>query len=284
MKTGSKIFITFLCLSFITYFVACTKSSNEKDNAGSSKSKSTTSVVSTEDIQISTTKPTTEAPQAPVQATTAEVATTRAKSSKMIKQYKTKEEVVKLYNDSSNKVKPFSKVATRNYQHLEPLSDFATSGPFADVIEKNFYRGTITKPLVCSTTAQREKHFPLIEQNYTSHLKANMVSSAICTYENGVYSLTIKLKNDPDGTQKYSSSCFSVVSPKIIADNANVSVIKEKNITATCKGCIIKATIDEKTGNMLSMYYKMPTYLAIKVIGTNNTFAFYVEQDWTITW
>ena len=268
------------------FFVACSKTKNSNAEIKSTKESQFSTTVNTEDILSATTTNITTAPEKPVIATTEkQITTTKPTTTKLkVKQYSTPSEIVDLYNSCANKVKPNAKVATRNSQKLVALQKAPTSGPFASIFKENFHKGSSSKPLICNNKKLKIKHFLINNKSYTSKLQANMVSSASCTYKDGKYSILIKLKNDPVGTQDYSSTCLPVVSAKLIADTAKTSIVKEKNITATCKGCILKATIDEKTGDMLTIYYKMPTYITAKIFGTNNDFAFYIEQDWSILW
>ncbi|MEG1820252.1 MAG: hypothetical protein RR012_05280 [Oscillospiraceae bacterium] len=284
MKRNLNITIIMLVSLFASSFVACKNTDSESIKKSTAKDYSITSVKNTNPPKsaTNTTKPKMENP---VLATTQEQPTPAPITRKNeIREYTSIKDIVSLYNSCANKVKPDARIAIRNYQKLEPLADFSSSGLFSSVIEDNFYKGTITDPLICNTSALRKKHFPIVSKDYTSKLTPSMVSYASCTYKDGAYSLVIKLKDDPKGSQEFSSACLSVVTPKIIAENANISVIKEKNITATCKGCILKSRIDAKTGNMIGMYYKMPTYLTINVVASKNSFAFYVEQDWSINW
>jgi|GEM_PF-2692102 len=286
-KTSQNYFLVFT-LTFMLSFVACNKANDNKTELTKNNESQLSSVINTEDILVSTTTTTTKETEKPAIATTAKrTSTTQPKSAttqSSIKQYYSISEIVDLYNTSANKVKPTAKVATRNSQKLVALQKTPTSGPFASIFKEHFHKGSSNKPLACSNKELKSKHFLICNKDYTSKLKADMVSSASCTYKDGKYSIVIKLKDDPAGTQNYSSTCLTVITPKLIADNAKTSIIKEKNITATCKGCILKATIDEKTGNILTLYYKMPTYITAKVFGTNNNFAFYIEQDWSISW
>ncbi|NCC87098.1 MAG: hypothetical protein EOM05_04435 [Clostridia bacterium] len=286
MKRNLQSCFFIFTLIFVLFFTSCSKAKNSNTETNSTKDSGFSSTVNTEDIlSVATTNITTE-PEKPVIATTKKQYTTTkpVATNTKVKQYSTPSEIVDLYNSCANKVKPNAKVATRNSQKLVALQKAPTSGPFASIFEENFHKGSSNEPLVCNSKELKINHFCIRNKSYTSKLQANMVSSASCTYKNGKYSILIKLKNDPVGTQDYSSTCLSVVSAKLIADTAKTSIVKEKNITATCKGCILKATIDEKTGNMLTLYYKMPTYITAKIFGTNNDFAFYIEQDWSILW
>ena len=285
MKRNLQSYFLVFTLIFMLFFASCSKAKNNKEEVKGTKDSLFSSTISTEDILSETTTNITTEPEKLVVATKAQTTTTKAVATNLkVKQYSTPSEIVELYNSCANKVKPNAKVATRNSQKLVALQEAPTSGPLASAFEQYFHKGSSSEPLICNNKELKTRHFLIRGKSYTSKLQANMVSSASCTYKNGKYSIIIKLKNDPVGTQDYSSTCLSVVSAKLIADTAKTSIIKEKNITATCKGCILKATIDEKTGDMLTMYYKMPTYINAKIFGTKNDFAFYIEQDWSILW
>lgn len=275
-------------IAFIFLFISCNKDKNKEST--SSTSRDVSSIQDTEDILSSTTTTaqSTNGSEAAVAATTLAPtlpSETLQESTIYIPiEYNTIKDIVSLYNECANYIKPKSKVATRNYQNIKPLSESNSSGTLSKVIQDNICKASTTEPLKCNTYELKKENFPVSNEDYASKLKPDMVKSASCSYKDGKYNLIIELKDDPNDTQDYSSTCLSVISPKIIAQNANTSLIKEENIKANCKGCIIKASIDEQTLYMTDLYYKMPTYLSAEIAGTNNTFAFYVEQDWTISW
>ncbi len=286
MKTKFQKFLLIFTIIFTILFTACNRTRDNLISTTKAKEGSrTTTVVNTEDIMELPTK-TSADDERPAIATTAKKNTSAQATSppKSVKQSFTLSEIVELYNKSANNIKPHAKIAIRNSQSLVALQDIPDNMPFASAFSKQFNNVSSNKPFVCNNQELIKKHFIINGKNYTSKMTEDIIKSATCTYHKGKYFVEIVIKNDPKGTQKYSSLCLPVLTPKLIADNAKMRIVKEKNIKSTCKDCIIKATIDKKTGNMLSLYYKMPTYVRANILGKIFDFSFYFEQDWSILW
>lgn len=198
------------------------------------------------------------------------------------KVFKLKEDIIEYYNQRANYAKANAKVCKIVNQEVNLLPGCEIVGPFSNKIKEKFNEANSVDNEVYSDRESILKNFPVAGQNYCSALKSSMVELASCYYDKGNYYIELHLKDDPKGTQNYSRTCMNVSDPKFIVDKIKLDLLKEKNIEATCKGCIIKATIDEKTGNITSLYYYMPTYLLVKVLGTYNNFGYYILQNWSI--
>ena len=279
----TKCLFTFT-LIFIFLFSACNKTKNNATTTtASSKKNHPSTSANTEDIMQIPTKTSATQTEKPVIATTAEK-TQKSETNKKIKQNFTLSETVELYNKAVNNVKPNAKTTVRNNQKLTALQKIPEKLPFSAELSKQFNKGSNSTPLVCNSREMIQKHFIIYGKNYSSKLTVDAVEWANCNYKDGKYYVKIKIKNDPKDTQKYSSQCLPVLTPKDICAYANNKLIKEKNIKTTCKNCVIEAVIDEKSGNMQSLNYKMPTYINAKIMGIDYNFSFCFEQDWSIFW
>lgn len=277
MKNYYKILLFTFATFTIISLVGCNRTKNKI------KSDTTEKVTVTKNkVTAITDKNTSQDITKPAVATTENIP--NSKNTESIQNYKMKNEIVYFYNDCVNSIKSKASIAKIVYQEANPVENFTPTGPFTKNANKEFFSKCKLEYPICNNKELFKKYFPVATQTYCSKLHPSMVNRASCYYDRGNYFVEIYLKDDPEGTQDYSSTCMNIISPHFVATNAKISLIKEKNIKASCKGCILKATIDEKTGNVTSLYHYMPTYLCIKAIGTYNTFAFYMIQNWSITY
>lgn len=284
MKSKFTKYLFSFTMVFILLFSACNKTKNSTDKSTKSDTSNRPSTSdSTEDIMQIPTKTSATQTEKPVIATTVK-SSQKPVTSREIKQNFTLSEIVDIYNTAVNNVKPRAKTTVRNNQKLVALQPIPAKLPFAGELSKQFDKGTCNTPFVCNNRELIKKHFIIYNKSYSSKMTHDIVEWASCNYKDGKYYIKIKIKDDPKDTQKYSSKCLPVLTPKDISSYANTSLVKEKNIKTTCKNCIIEAVIDEKSGNMQSLNYKMPTYISAKILGVNYDFSFCFEQDWSIFW
>ncbi len=184
------------------------------------------------------------------------------KSSDSEKTSYTAAEALELYKTAANKVKASGSkaVATRNKEVITTIegeipSMYSTFG---------FKEGTNTEKKTVSGS-KLKSDFCVEGKDYVCNLSASDIKSATVTISGKKKIVNITVKNDTAGTYDKSSKCVSTISVPIG--------------TWTCKGVKLKGEIDEK-GNLVSLYYKMPTY----VTSGSDAFAFSLEQYWTIAW
>lgn len=184
------------------------------------------------------------------------------KSSDSEKTSYTAAEALELYKTAANKVKASGSkaVATRNKEVITTIegeipSMYSTFG---------FKEGTNTEKKTVSGS-KLKSDFCVEGKDYVCNLSASDIKSATVTISGKKKIVNITVKDDSAGTYDKSSKCVSTISVPIG--------------TWTCKGVKLKGEIDEK-GNLVSLYYKMPTY----VTSGSDAFAFSLEQYWTIAW
>ena len=109
------------------------------------------------------------------------------------------EEIVKLYNDSVNRVKGEASSITRNYRHMESLPEYlelpSAIQSIGSAAMDQFVKGT-DEPQSWSSPDDIKTIFPVSGEDYSSHLTADMVKNASCTEDNGAYKVSIELQND----------------------------------------------------------------------------------------
>lgn len=286
MNNKSKFISILATFLILILFVACNSKMSNKQKKQEASERSKTKITVTESkITAITDQNTSSNITKPANATTKKNNQNASVKEKVsLKNYKLKDEIVYFYNSCANKVKSDAKIAKIIYHEATPLQDFKATGPFAKSINNKFFKEDGLVDYNCNNEEMIRKYFPIAEQTYSSKLEPYMVDRASCYYDKGNYFVEIHLKNDPEGTLSYSSTCLTVFSPDYILKNAKIDIVKKENIKSSCKDCILKATIDEKTGNMVSLYYYMQNYLNVKILGTYNTFAFYFIQHWSISY
>ena len=180
----------------------------------------------------------------------------------------TKEEIVDYFNTAINKVKPNAKKVVKNYEKRTV----------------NEVMGDDTEPMVWATKEEIMSQFIVPEQSYSSKLKADWVTSAVCEDKGDTYEITLKLKDHKNPTAGVGvGAVCDVIETHEIAEKA--SFIEE--FSTQYYNCVVKATIDKATGNVIHANYTTPLVMIMRVnlFGTHSgNMGFTFEKDYTITY
>lgn len=269
-------------VSLLFSFAACGKGGNDKKTTTTQDTQSQTADANadltanqgdetdkesgntTENYNNTTTR---RSETSPVTTTKREVTTTRANTTASViapkaKSYNTVSEILDFYKAAANPLKSSSTAeATRTKEVIT-----AISGSIPSMYQTFGFKEGENAEQVKVGSGQKDSmkdRFPVEKQSYVCDLTPDDIESAVCTLKGDVYTVTINVKDDNDGTYNRSKKCVSTI---------NIPIGKW-----TCKGVQIKATIkDEK---LLTLYYNMPTY----VTSLTDAFAFTLEQWWTVT-
>lgn len=171
-------------------------------------------------------------------------------------------EALDLYKKAANKVKASGSTATAT-RTKEVITTISGEIP-SMYASFGFKEGTNTEKKVVSGS-KLKSDFCVEGKDYVCNLSASDIKSATVTKDGNKKIVNITVKDDTPGTYDKSSKCVSTISVPIG--------------TWTCKGVKLKGTIDEK-GRLVALYYSMPTY----VTSGSDSFAFKLEQYWTIKW
>ena len=199
----------------------------------------------------------------------------------------TKEEIVDYFNTAINKVKPNAKKVVKNYEKRTVNEDKtqipgALEGFAEDMIPK--VMGDDTEPMVWATKEEIMSQFIVPEQSYSSKLKADWVTSAVCEDKGDTYEITLKLKDHKNPTAGVGvGAVCDVIETHEIAEKA--SFIEE--FSTQYYNCVVKATIDKATGNVIHANYTTPLVMIMRVnlFGTHSgNMGFTFEKDYTITY
>lgn len=294
VKTGVAIALVGILLFGSGNFLGGLYSKNKQVNADTSAAATTTQAPAT---QAPTTQPTTvpatpetqapattatpaadpSTPAAPSDAPTdAPAASTGAPTSKA--------DILKLFNESANKIKTNATKVVRNYEDLKHNEEYLEM----PALLKSVGSGLISKflkrndtPVEYASNADIIANYPVKGQNYVSNATEADIADATCTDDGTNYNITLKFLEctDPQGTG--CASAFNIITSQEIADGSG-GIVSESSVryydaTITCK-------IDKATGNMVAATYVLPMVLSVKAMGINAAVGMTFEHDYTISY
>ena len=199
----------------------------------------------------------------------------------------TKEEIVELFNTAANKIKKSATKVVKNYEKRTVNNDKtqipgALEGFAKETIPK--VMGDDTEPIVWTTREEIVAEYIVPEQNYVSKLKPEWVTSAVCEDKGDTYEITLRLKDHKNPTAGIGvGAVCDVIETHEVAEKA--SFVEE--FSTQYYNCVVKATIDKATGNVIHTNYTTPLVLIMRVnlFGTHSgTMGFTFEKDYTITY
>lgn len=203
------------------------------------------------------------------------------------------EEIVKLYNDSVNRVKGEASSITRNYRHMESLPEYlelpSAIQSIGSAAMNQFVKGT-DEPQSWSSPDDIKTIFPVSGEDYTSHLTADMVKNASCTDDNGAYKVSIELQNDaitsPQKGEGY-AGVFNTVTASTFSE-INIPTVTFQTVDVNGINGAIECTIDKNSGRVTEITFKNTDvlHLGVKVAISNMNvqFALAVEENYTIAY
>lgn len=203
------------------------------------------------------------------------------------------EKIVKLYNDSVNRVKGEASSITRNYKHMESLPEYlelpSAIQSIGSAAMDQFVKGT-DEPQSWSSPDDIKTIFPVSGEDYSSHLTADMVKNASCTEDNGAYKVSIELQNDaitsPQKGEGY-AGVFNTVTASTFSD-INIPTVTFQTVDVNGINGAIECTIDKNSGRVTEITFKNTDvlHLGVKVAISNMNvqFALAVEENYTIAY
>ncbi len=203
------------------------------------------------------------------------------------------EEIVKLYNDSVNRVKGEASSITRNYRHMESLPEYlelpSAIQSIGSAAMDQFVKGT-DEPQSWSSPDEIKTIFPVSGEDYSSHLTADMVKNASCTEDNEAYKVSIELQNDaitsPQKGEGY-AGVFNTVTASTFSE-INIPTVTFQTVDVNGINGAIECTIDKNSGRVTEITFKNTDvlHLGVKVAISNMNvqFALAVEENYTIAY
>lgn len=230
-----------------------------------------------------TTAPTT---QAPVENNGSEEATTAPQASNG---EKTAAEILKIYNDSANKVKTNATQVVKNYEYRKMNEETlvmpgALKSLASTIIPK--FMGDDLEPQIYDTPELIKEKFIVPGQDYTSMLTEADVVEATCTDNGTEYEIMIRVIDETNPVQgKGVGAGFDVIEMGDMTNNEYGKMIERFD----CKyfNCVLKCKIDKATGNMTWANYTTPLIMdmTVNMFGTHDASCeISFEKDYTITY
>ncbi len=193
-----------------------------------------------------------------------------------------KAEVLKLFNDSANKIKTGASKVTRNYEDLqnvpEELNVPALLKGVANPLLNQFLKKDET-PLEWSG-ADITANYPLKGENVVSKLTEADITDATCTDDGTTYNVTIKIVTATDPTTSGPANALTLISPDDVKNNAKVV----SEFSCDYHDGVIEAKIDKATGNMTWAKYTNPMTLKVKAMGVDAQVGMIFVDDYTIAY
>ena len=205
-----------------------------------------------------------------------------------------KAEIIEYFNKASDKVKTGAKSVTKvheeNYQaediNLGSLGMF--QGAVSGLINDNMGVNEEQSGRTGTTAEDKNAIYPVENETWSSKLTVDDVEEATCTEKNGVYTITITVKEDPLATEYahgtgHHGKAFNIVMPQTIKDNAGPASSLLSSLKVGYKNGKIVVDVDAKTGNIISAKYDFVWLLNIEMFG-GITAHFGIKTDYSIAW
>jgi hypothetical protein len=203
----------------------------------------------------------------------------------------TKEEIIALYNQASNRVKNEAKKITRNFKNTrydtnKSVLPSALESMANPMVEK--YVKDDIEPVDYLTKEEMIENYPAPKQTYSSKLTAADVDEATCVDNGKEYVITLKLASckNPSPGVKVGAACHIMDVNSITSSDAAKSMINK--FDAVYSGCVIKCKIDKATNRVTWANFYTPFVIDadINVVFSNVIATIYMsyERDYTITY
>lgn len=244
---------------------------------------SQTTTPSTTPSTASTTAPTTAPTVAPSENGNEDATTAPSEN----KGAMTTAEIVKLYNDSANKVKTNATKVVKNYEDREFNTETLVvpgvlKGLVNTIVPK--FMGDDTEPIEYVGTDAIKENFIVPGQDYVSAITEADVVEATCTDNGTEYEIMIKVKDETNPVPgKGVGAAFDVIETGDITSSEYASMLEK--FDTNYFNCVLKCKIDKASGNMTWANYMTPLRMDIvaNMMGTHNVSAeISFEKDYNI--
>ncbi len=202
---------------------------------------------------------------------------------------KAKEEIIKYFNESSNRVKTEAVKVVKNFEkrtHNEDKLNLpsAIKGVASSLLESKFT--DVTEPVEYLSREEIIAKYPVPGKEWSSELTSDEVLSAVCVEKGDEYEITITLKPclDPEpgvGTSK-AMDCLNV---PMVRDTAPEFITA---FSAEYYDCVIRCRAEKETGRIIWSSYTTPVLLKLGLdagfVKFDADIGLTFEKDYTITY
>lgn len=224
-------------------------------------------------------------PAAPADSTTAAPAGSKTDNSTPAGAPSSPAEIIKLYNESANKIKTNASKVTRNFEDLQHNSEYTEmpgalqsigTGLISQFLKKN-------ETPVDYTGADIQANFPVKGESYVSKITEADIASATCNDDGTNYNITLKFNEctDPEGTG--CAAAFNVIKPDEVYSAAKVV----KNFSCRYYDAVIECKIDKASGNITWIKFTLPMVLSVTaqvVVSLDAKVGMTFVDDYSITY
>lgn len=197
----------------------------------------------------------------------------------------TKEEIVTLFNDSANRIKTHSVKVIRNYEdrrYDEELSDYPI---ILNTVGRPLINSWLVKNDVPVEYTEKEiinANVPVKGKPWVSKLTADDIAEAKCTEKDGRYEIELQLL--------YYQNPAENKGPCAAMEEVNLEVVQQlapivKECSVEYYDCVIRATVDKESGNMVYIHYLQPMILEMvagRFTDQHAIFAMTFESEYVI--
>lgn len=224
-------------------------------------------------------------PAAPADSTTAAPAGSKTDNSTPAGAPSSPAEIIKLYNESANKIKTNASKVTRNFEDLQHNSEYTEmpgalqsigTGLISQFLKKN-------ETPVDYTGADIQANFPVKGESYVSKITEADIASATCNDDGTNYNITLKFNEctDPEGTG--CAAAFNIIKPDEVYSAAKVV----KNFSCRYYDAVIECKIDKASGNITWIKFTLPMVLSVTaqvVVSLDAKVGMTFVDDYSITY
>lgn len=224
-------------------------------------------------------------PAAPADSTTAAPAGSKTDNRTPAGTPSSPAEIIKLYNESANKIKTNASKVTRNFEDLQHNSEYTEmpgalqsigTGLISQFLKKN-------ETPVDYTGADIQANFPVKGESYVSKITEADIASATCNDDGTNYNITLKFNEctDPEGTG--CAAAFNVIKPDEVYSAAKVV----KNFSCRYYDAVIECKIDKASGNITWIKFTLPMVLSVTdqvVVSLDAKVGMTFVDDYSITY
>lgn len=224
-------------------------------------------------------------PAAPADSTTAAPAGSKTDNSTPAGAPSSPAEIIKLYNESANKIKTNASKVTRNFEDLQHNSEYTEMPGALQSIGTGLISQFLKKDEtpVDYTGADIQANFPVKGESYVSKITEADIASATCNDDGTNYNITLKFNEctDPEGTG--CAAAFNIIKPDEVYSAAKVV----KNFSCRYYDAVIECKIDKASGNITWIKFTLPMVLSVTaqvVVSLDAKVGMTFVDDYSITY
>ncbi len=172
-----------------------------------------------------------------------------------------KADIVKLYNESANKIKTGASKVTRNFEDLQHNSEYTEMPGALQSIGSGLISSFLKKDEtpVDYTGADINANFPVKGESYVSKITEADLADATCSDDGTSYNITLKFNECTDPTTNGCAVAFNIIKPEEVYSAAKVV----KSFSVRYYDATIECKIDKATGNMTWVKFTLPMVMSV---------------------